>query len=43
LLKSFGIGPFNDKAGSEEHNIELDEIDPFTFYCYIYKLRLREG
>jgi len=37
LLKSVGIGPFNDKAGSGEHDIELDEIDPFTFYCYIYK------
>ncbi|MDA8980020.1 EVE domain-containing protein [Chitinophagales bacterium] len=37
MLKSVGIGPFNDKAGSGEHDIELDEIDPFTFYCYIYK------
>lgn len=37
LLKSVGIGPFNDKAGSEKHDIELDEIDPFTFFCYIYK------
>ena len=37
LLKSVGIGPFNDKAGSGEHDIELDEIDPFTFFCYIYK------
>lgn len=37
LLKSIGISPFNDKAGSGEHDIELDEIDPFTFYCYIYK------
>ena len=37
LLKSVGIGPFNDKAGAEEHDIELDELDPFTFFCYIYK------
>lgn len=37
LLKSVGIGPFNDKAGTGGHDIELDEIDPFTFYCYIYK------
>ena len=37
LLKSVGIGPFNDKAGSGQHDIELNEIDPFTFYCYIYK------
>ena len=37
LLKSTGIGPFNDKAGIGEHDIELDEIDPFTFFCYIYK------
>ncbi|MBL7472221.1 AAA family ATPase [Robertkochia sediminum] len=37
LLKSVGIGPFNDKAAEGEHDIELDEIDPFTFYCYIYK------
>ena len=37
LLKSVGISPFNDKAVPGEHNIELDEIDPFTFFCYIYK------
>ncbi len=37
LLKSVGITPFNDKDGSDEHSIELDEIDPFTFFCYIYK------
>ncbi len=37
LLKSVGISPFNDKDNSGKHNIELDEIDPFTFYCYIYK------
>jgi len=37
LLKSVGITPFNDKDNSSAHNIELDEIDPFTFFCYIYK------
>ena len=37
LLKSVGIGPFNDKAVAGDHNIELEEIDPFTFFCYIYK------
>jgi len=37
LLKSVGISPFNDKAVPGEHNIELEEIDPFTFFCYIYK------
>ncbi len=37
ILKSVGIGPFNDKAKLGEHDIELDEIDPFTFLCYIYK------
>ena len=39
LLKSVGITPFNDKSEDNEelHDIELNEIDPFTFYCYIYK------
>lgn len=37
LLKSVGITPFNDKNKAGEHNIELSEIDPFTFFCYIYK------
>lgn len=37
LLKSVGINPFNDKAKLGEHDTELDEIDPFTFFCYIYK------
>lgn len=37
LLKTIGIEPFNDKADQGEHNIELDGIDPFTFFCYIYK------
>ncbi len=37
LLKSVGIGPFNDQRNKGTHNMELDEIDPFTFFCYIYK------
>jgi 5-methylcytosine-specific restriction protein B len=37
LLKSVGIEPFNDKISPEGHNIPLEEIDPFTFFCYIYK------
>ena len=38
LLKSVDIGPFNDRSGDDEgHDTELDEIDPFTFFCYIYK------
>lgn len=32
LLKTVGIGPFNDKTGDGEHDIELNEIDPFTFF-----------
>lgn len=38
LLKSIGITPFKDKGKSgDQHIIELEEIDPFTFFCYIYK------
>ncbi|MEN9001075.1 MAG: DUF3578 domain-containing protein [Flavobacteriales bacterium] len=39
LLKSVGITHFNDKEKKEDdsQDIELNEIDPFTFYCYIYK------
>lgn len=37
ILKSIGIGPFNDKSDIGDHYIELEEIDPFTFFCYIYK------
>ncbi|WNW01424.1 DUF3578 domain-containing protein [Tenacibaculum sp. HL-MS23] len=37
LLKSVGITPFNDKELDGKHDIELSEIDPFTFFCYIYK------
>ena len=37
LLKKVGIGPFKDKSLPDSNDIELTEIDPFTFYCYIYK------
>jgi 5-methylcytosine-specific restriction protein B len=37
LLRSVGIGPLNDKSGEGDHDTELKEIDPFTFFCYIYK------
>ncbi|AWV96723.1 McrB family protein [Arcticibacterium luteifluviistationis] len=38
LLESVGITPFNDKSvEGKEYGIKLDEIDPFTFFCYIYK------
>lgn len=37
LLKSVGIESFNDKISPEGPNVELNEIDPFTFFCYIYK------
>jgi 5-methylcytosine-specific restriction protein B len=37
LLKSVGIGPFKDKTTDGDHDSELTEIDPFTFFCYIYK------
>lgn len=37
LLKTVGIGPFNDKSGKGDQDTELNEIDPFTFFCYIYK------
>lgn len=37
LLKSVGIGPFKDKTKIGDHDSELTEIDPFTFFCYIYK------
>ncbi len=36
LLKKVGITGFKDKDSSGD-NIELEEIDPFTFFCYIYK------
>ncbi len=37
LLKSIGISPFNDKSKEGDYDIELSEIDPFTFFCYIHK------
>ncbi len=36
LLKKVGITGFNDKDTNGE-SIELDEIDPFTFFFYLYK------
>lgn len=36
LLKSVGITPLNDKE-KDGKVINLEEIDPFSFYCYIYK------
>src|SRR5690554_6777883 len=32
-----GISPFNDKSKEGDYDIELSEIDPFTFFCYIHK------
>jgi 5-methylcytosine-specific restriction enzyme B len=37
LLKSAGVQPFNDKSSPGNNDIELSEIDPFTFFCYIHK------
>ena len=36
LLKAVGITGFHDED-PKGHRIELKEIDPFTFFCYIYK------
>lgn len=36
LLKSVGITEFNDKDANR-NDFPLNEIDPFTFFCYIYK------
>lgn len=36
LLKKVGITGFNDKDANGKA-IDLEEIDPFTFFCYIYK------
>jgi hypothetical protein len=36
LLKSAGVTGFSDKDLNNK-NIDLQEIDPFTFFCYIYK------
>jgi 5-methylcytosine-specific restriction protein B len=38
VLKKVGITGFNDKNSAGEQ-IELREIDPFTFFCYIYKYK----
>lgn len=37
LLKSVGIDPFNDQTKRDVYDIELSEIDPFTFFCFIHK------
>ncbi len=31
LLKAVVISPFNDKSKEGDYDIELNEIDPFTF------------
>ncbi|MBK8516047.1 MAG: EVE domain-containing protein [Saprospiraceae bacterium] len=36
LLKKQGITALNDQE-AEGKQVELTEIDPFTFFCYIYK------
>lgn len=36
LLKNLGITGFKDIAENNKE-IELTEIDPFTFFCYLYK------
>lgn len=36
LLKNLGISAFNDRD-ADGNIIDLEEIDPFTFFCYIYK------
>lgn len=36
LLQELGITGFDD-LGVEDKSIPLTEIDPFTFFCYIYK------
>ena len=36
LLKKVGITNFNDKE-VDDKSIDLDEIDPFSFFCYMYK------
>lgn len=42
LLKSVGITNFNDKNENGEE-IKLEEIDPFTFFAYIYKYGTKKG
>jgi len=36
ILKDAGETILKDKE-TDEYDIELQEIDPFTFFCYIYK------
>lgn len=37
LLKSAGIGPFDNDEDAEGNKTNLKEIDPFTFFFFIYK------
>lgn len=38
ILKEIGVTIFGDKSkDGDSVDIELSEIDPFTFFCYIYK------
>lgn len=36
ILKNLGITGFKD-TGENNQEIELTEVDPFTFFCYLYK------
>lgn len=42
ILKSVGIGPLNDKTGDGEHDTELNEIDPFTFFATSINMARKE-
>lgn len=37
LLKSIGIGPFDNDEDAQGNKVDLTEIDPFTFFFFIYK------
>lgn len=37
ILRDVGIDPLNDIETKGSQHIDLEEIDPFTFFCYIYK------
>jgi len=41
LLKSAGVGPFDNDEDAEGNKIELTEIDPFTFFFFITKYKKR--
>lgn len=42
LLKSIGIAPFNDRSKPGEEDIELSEIDPFTFFVIYISMDQKE-